>query len=839
MRSLLQDVRFGLRLFGRQPGFTLVAVLVLALGISATTTMFSLVNGLMLRPRLGAGESLISVYSKHRTEPDTFRGFSYPDFADLRARQDIFASLTAHLPAMAGISEGDQTRRTFIDITSRDLFDTFNVPLAMGRAFSDLEERPRADIPVAILSHRAWVRMGSPDDVLSRTVRLNQRDYAVIGVAAEGFTGPIAMVTPELWVPLGMYHEVANDFADDRSTGTLADRTNHQLILFGRLRDDVSVDRLPALLDAHAAAMSQTYPEVSRDYTLTTGGLSRFSVSTQPVDDTAVSLVGFSLVAMAGLVLMVASLNLANMQLARAASRRKELAIRLSIGGGRWRVARQVLVEGLLLSLAGGAIAMVISWAAMRAVLSSVAGLLPIEVALSPAPDARVFLATFAFALVGTLISGLGPALLAARTDVLPALKEQAGELPVDRRRRFATRHLLVMGQLALSLALLTTAGAFVRAALVAADVDPGFSLDRGIHAGIDVSLAGMSRAQGTEVYGRVVERMRETPGVTGAAVASLIPFGDVLQRTTVQRPGGVIRPSDPEAVTGLTSAVAVGVSEGYFPALGLNLLAGRDFTASEVRSAEAPAVGIVDQALATRLFGDDNPIGRQLQVNRGLTEAPELVTIVGLAPPIRQDMAEAAPSPHLYRPYPQNYRSGAILHVRTQAGVDEASFLPTVRRLLRDVEPRLPVVSLETGPMYRERNPMLWIIRTGAVAFGAFGLIALFMAALGIYGVKAYLVSRRTREIGVRMALGATARQVTGLVMRDGLGLTITGLVLGLGLSFLTVRAVGSMIFGGGGFDLPIVGAAFVTLGAAALLANLIPARRATRVAPTVALRE
>lgn len=838
MVAFLQDVRFGFRLFRHQPGFAIVAILVLALGISATTTMFSLVNGLALKPRPGAGESLISVYSKHRTEPDTFRGFSYPEFSDLRARTDVFASLTAHLPAMAGISEGDQTRRAFIDITSKDLFETFQVPLLMGRAFSEQEERPRAGIPVTVLSYKGWTRMGAPVDVLSRTVRVNQRDYAIVGVASAGFTGPIAMVSPELWVPLGMYHEVANDFADDRSTGTLADRGNHQLVIFGRLRDGVSSTAAQSQLEAHAAAVSETHPETSRDYTLTMGSLPRFAVSTRPVDDTAVSLVGMSLVAMAGLVLMVAALNLANMQLARASSRRKELAIRLSIGGGRWRVARQVLVEGLLLSLMGGALAIVVSWAAMRAILSGMSGLLPVEIALTPEPDLRVFLATFAFAVAGTLISGLGPALLAARTDVLPALKEQGGEMPVDRRWRFATRHLLVMGQLALSLALLTTAGAFVRAAVVAAGVDPGFSLDRGINAGIDVSLAGYTRAQGTELYGRAVERLRQTPGVTGAAVATLIPFGDVTERATIQRPGAVVRASDPTADTALTLAVAVGVSDGYFPALGLSLVRGRDFTAAETRSATAPAVAIIDAGLATRLYGDEDPLGRQLQINRGLDTAPDVLEIIGIAPPIRHDMAETTPSPHVYRPYARAYRSGAVLHVRTRDGVDEAALLPVIRRELRDLDARLPVTSLETGPMYRARNPMLWIVRTGATVFALFGVVALFMAALGIYGVKAYMVSRRTREIGIRMALGATARDVMTLVVRDGLGLAITGLVLGLGLSFLVVQSVGAMIFGGGGFDLPIVGAAFLTLAAAALFANLIPARRATAVPPTVALR-
>ena len=836
MTSLLQDIRLSLRLFQRQPGFAFVAVLVLGLGIGANTTIFSLVNTLVLKPRLGAGEELVSIYSKDRTEPDTFRSFSYDNFSDLRARTEIFASLSAHNPALVGISEGDGTRRTFIDITTADLFDTFNVPLLMGRSFTREEERPGADIPVAILSHLGWTRMGMPADAVGRTIRINQRHFTIVGVAPEGFSGTTSLVSPELWVPTGVYQSVVNDFSDNRKS-SLSDRQHHALIVFGRLRPGLTMEGAAPLLAAAGRAMEAGHPDVNKNQDLIGGQLSRFSVSTSPVDDSAISILVTSLLVMSGIVLLVASLNLANMQLARAGARRKEFAIRLAIGGTRFRLVRQLITEGLMLSFAGGALAVFIAWSAMRALLNGMSGLLPILMNIDPTPDWRIFAATLVFAVAGTLMSSLGPALASARTDVLPELKENAGEMRVSRRRRFATRNLLVMGQLALSLTLLTTAGAFVRAAVIAADVDPGFSFDRGIHANFDTSLASYDEPRALALYGQIVERMRQLPCVTSAGLATQIPFGEFNESSRVQKAGPVIGPADPSHAARTASAVTMGISADYFGALGLSLLRGRTFTEAEWSSTGGRQVGIIDEALATHLFGAEDPIGRLVQMNHGDNSPPDVIEVVGIAPPITHQMEEDRPEPHLYRPYAQNFRASAYLHLQTTAR-DEAAMLPALRSLIRGIDAQLPVITLETGPMVRERNAMLWIVRAGAALFAVFGAVALFMAALGIYGVKAYLVSRRTREIGIRMALGATTRDVLSLVMRDGLTLTAVGLVVGLGLSAIAVRGIGGFLFGGASFDAPIVGAALAVLGAAALVASWIPARRATRIAPTTALR-
>jgi predicted permease len=850
MRAFWQDFRYGLRLLRRQPGFALIATLVVGLGIGANTTMFSLVDALAFKPRVGDTERMVSLYSKNRQEAGRFRTFSFPNYGDLRAQKDVFATLAAHVPTMVGISEGTETRRAFIEIVSANFFAAFGVAPTLGRGFTEDEARPRADIPVTVLSDMAWRRLGAPPDVLGTTIRLNQRDFTIIGVAPRGFGGTMAMVTPELWLPTGVYDTVSSDFAREGLPGTLADRSHHALFVVGRLREGLEGQRADAAVEAAGRRLEAAFPVENKDQDLLVRPVSRVSISSSPNDDEGqMGVMSLVLMAMAGVVLLIACLNLANMQLARGAARRKEFAIRASIGGGRLRAARQLLTEALTLALPGALVALAISWSAMRLLNAAVAGRFPIQLSIDPTPDWRVFTATLAFAVLATVLFGLGPALALVKSDLAGSLKEQAGEVPVA-RSRFAARHLLVMGQLALSLALLTAGGLFVRGAAVAARLDPGFTLDRGIVVQTDTSLANYDKSRGLDIYTRALDRLRALPGVTAAGISSLMPFGEVTEANVVQRPGPRVRnlggtrstgfgARTDGSVDGAVSAFTYSVSPDFFASVDLRLLRGRDFTAAEAFRG-GPPVAIVDEALARQIFGTEDPIGRQLQINRR-DDTEELVEIVGIAPPILHQMNDPTPGPQIYRPLAQDFRAGVTIHMTTSAASAEAEamMLPGVRQLLGAVDDRLPVVTLETRPMFRERNLMLWLVRAGAWVFTAFGLVALGMAALGIYGVKAYLVSRRTREIGIRIALGANPRQVVRLVMSDGLGLTLAGLVVGLGFSVVMSPAVGSLLFQGSGFDAPVVALAFFTLFATASLASWLPARRATRIAPSAAVRD
>jgi predicted permease len=843
MTALWQDVRYGLRLLLRQRGFTFVAVAVLALGIGANTAAFGIVNALLLKPRPGrtSGE-VVGVHSRDRTKPDAYRRFSYPNYADLRARTDVFASLTAHTFAFAGLAEGAATRRVFVNIVTANFFDTFGVSLVRGRPFTTDEERPGANVPVAILSHVAWRRMGAPADVLSRTIRLNDRPFAIVGVAPEGFGGSLALVTPELWLPTGVYDTISNDFAREGLPGTLADRGHHALVVVARLSPGATMASITPALETAGTQLAQAFPAENRDQELSLAPLSRLSVSSRPQTDGPVAGLAAALLSMSGVVLVIAAFNLANMLLARGRSRRKEMAVRLAIGGSRARLARQLLTEGLVLSLAGGAAGLVLAMWGARMLVAMLAPISPVALSFDTTPDVRVLAATVGFAMLGALIFGAFPAWALARTETVPGLRDQAGEITSGRRSRFRMQNVLVMAQLGFSLLMVAIAGMFLRGATLAASADPGFTLERGILLQVDASLASYDVPKARDVYRRVLAAMRARPEVAAASVADTMPFGEISQGQTVQRAGSPIHPGDPRAANELVSTEFTAIGSDYFRALGLPILRGRDFREIEEETVAGEPIAIVDEPLARRLFGDGDPIGERIQYSvRDANAPPVVMQVVGVVPGLRQDLFDAGPVPHLYVPFGREFRSSLFVHVKTSlpSADAEAALLPGLRRTLRDVDPALPVLSLETRPMFRERNLMLAIVRVGANIFAAFGAVALFLAAVGVYGVKAYVVSRRTREIGIRVALGATPGAVVRLIVREGAVLSAIGLLAGGLLAVGAGAALRGLAYEGRGVDVTVLAGAFAVLIGAAFLAALIPARRATRLSPTDALRQ
>jgi predicted permease len=476
----------------------------------------------------------------------------------------------------------------------------------------------------------------------------------------------------------------------------------------------------------------------------------------------------------------------------------------------------------------------------MKYLFLSMPAALPVSLSLDASPDIRVATATVAFAVVAALVFGLGPALRLARTDVLPELKEQSGDAPSRRLRLrwLTTRDALVMGQLALTFVMLTAAGLFVRGALEAAKSDPGFTLDRGIVANLDTTLINYRPEQNREFFQRLTADLRAMPGVDRVGLASHMPFGEFESATAVQLPGPILRTSDPEARGRVFSATTASIGTDYFAAVGVAMRSGREFTATEEFSAGGDPIAIIDESLARRLFGDTDPVGRQIQTNE--SEPGRVLRVVGVAAGVRASLFDAEPRPFLYLPFGQQPRGNMYVHAKTllPSADAEAAMLPAIRSKVAALAATPPIVSLETRPMFRERNLLLGVIRTGAMLFAVFGGAALFLSVIGVYGVKAYLVARRTREIGVRVALGADPRRVVAMVLRDGLALSVAGLVAGAGLSVLAGTAMRSMLFQGRSLDLPVVALAAGTLVAAVLLASWLPARRATRVAPTQAMR-
>jgi predicted permease len=827
MRHLLQDLRFGTRTLLKARGFTAVAVAVLALGIGANSAMFTLVNATLFRPRAGQVDELVGLYSHDRTKADSYREFSYANYADIRDRNEVFAGLMAHTFSMVGVPAGDTTRQTFIEVVSANYFDTLGVHLSSGRPFSVEEERPGASIPVVIVSHD---RAG----LLGQTIEVNSIAFTVIGVAPPRFTGTMALVAPEMWLPLGMFDIVVTDMFKTRGS-TLGDRANPTLVVAGRLKPGVTIEAAGARLDTLSRQMEQAYPAENKDQLLTVSPLARLSTSTAPRTDAGVGVGAALLMGIAGVVMLIACLNVANMLLARGAARRREIAVRLAVGGSRRRIISQLLTEGLLLAFGGAAAGLLLAYWSTAALAASLAGVFPLAIEFDAKPDATVMAATTVFAILATLLFGIGPAFRMSRADLVSDLRDQTVDRSALLGRRFSARNVLVVGQIALSLMLLSAGGLFARGALKAAVADPGFSYDRQLLAGIDPALAQIDETRGREMRRAALERLRRIPGVEAVGIASSVPFGEFHEGRPLERLGAA-------AGTQPIFATYRIVGLDYFRALNLPMVRGREFTATEEASDQAPAVAIIDGALARRLFGSEDPLGQMIR----FAERPGAVRhentapmeVVGVAAPIRDDLFDREARPSIYVASGRNYRSTTHLHVRAANAAGQAAVLDAIRRELRAVDARLPIVQVTTMQSVHDRSVSLWAVRAGGRLFLLFGLLALLLAVVGLYGVKSYVVAQRTREIGIRMALGARPEEVLSMVLREGAALSAVGVALGLPLAALLGRALSSMIVNVEPLDPVVFTLAPTVLALAAFVATLIPARRATRVNPLTALR-
>jgi len=841
IEDLWQDVRFGVRMLAKNPAFTAIAVLVLGLGIGANAAIFCLVNAFLLRPMAAEKpEELVSCYNRS-TKDGGYRAFSYPEYRDIRGKNTVFTNLMAHDLAMVGLTEGDTTRRSFADIVSSNYFSTFGVQMFHGRDFLPAEEEPGSAIPVVIVSYQYWERTGRDPNLVGKTLRINSRPYTVVGITPQGFTGVFTLLSTEIWLPLGVDELVKNEFFTEGGSRRLESRENFSMFLIGRLKPGMTAIRAGSELEVLAAQLAQAYPKENKDRTFILKPPARFSVSTNPSDDNEIKTISILITSVAAVVLLIACLNLANMLLARGTARRKEFAIRLALGGGRWRILRQLLTEGLLLSFMGGAVGLCLASWGSYLLIASMRSLLPFDLVYHAGPDVRVLGAMLGFCAFSTVISGLGPAWKLSRPGVVDDLKEHAGEDAGGGRRLLSRRNYLVIAQLALSLVLLCTAGLFVRGALKAANVDPGFGMNKGIIVELDPSLAGFTETRGRELCRLLLERLGSLPGIEAASPAATVPFGMVSLGRSVQKAGEGTDQSNPDAAGKSVEARFNSVGTDYFKALGLRLLRGRTFTDSEAGPGSGPRVAIIDERLAKKLWPGEDPVGKHIQFRESRPGVrPEQLEVVGIAPDIRERLIGSDFEPHVFVPFGQGYQSNMNIHLRTSVRGKEAenALLHTVRREIRAIDERLPVVGLKTLRGHLEESAEMWTIRTGAWLFTILGSVALFLAIVGVYGVRAYTVARRTREIGIRMALGATAREVLRLVLREGLALTLAGVLLGLFLALAAGRLLGSMLYEVSGTDPLVLSMASVLLASISMAACYLPARRAALISPITALR-
>src|SRR6266404_4266102 len=618
---MMQDFRFALRQLLKTPGFTTVAVLTLALAIGVNSAIFALINGVVLKPVVPVRPAeVVNVFTARQNASHDYRQFSHNEYRELRENGgDVFVDVAALEFGVAGIGRDHEMRRSFAFLTSENYFPMMGVQAFRGRFYNAEECKPNANMPVLVSSYGFWKRNGGHDDFVGSTLHINGQPYTVIGIAPDGFSGASALIAPDIWLPLGIRSQLGSAFGDSETTHDLLDPKNYTFNLVARMRSGLTIDaakaRLPVLAQ-RLNAIQADGSEGSRELQIQTPA--RFGLSTQPEDDGPLTLVATLLMAMAGAVLLIACLNLANMLLARGTARSKEIAVRLAVGASRWQIVRQLLCEGLLLALCGGAVGLVISAWCNDLLLQQLRGLLAstnFSIVVKLRPDATVLAATFLFCLLATMLFSLGPAIKATRADLVNDLKQQVGEPARIGRfsRFFAPRHISVMAQIALSFMLLFAAGLFFRGALKAAGLNPGFVACGDIISEFDFTLIKKEPADSRRLIFAMVERARELPGVRAAAVGTMLPYADFTNTRRIIRAKDTM-PNDPKAPDPSVNALYTAISTGYFDALGVKLLRGRDFTQAECEQKGGRRVAIIDEEMAKKLFPNEDPIDQHVR---------------------------------------------------------------------------------------------------------------------------------------------------------------------------------------------------------------------------------
>jgi predicted permease len=785
-----------------------VAVLSLALGIGANATIFSVANAFLLRAVRGVDETrLVRVYSGHHSPLD------YGEFRFVRENtRRVFTDMVGErLMNVARSGAGESTRMSAAVVTG-NYFSGLGVGAALGRLFAGGDGAAETE-PVVVLSHRYWTRsLGGDSSIIGTTLHVNERPFTVVGVAAEGFTSSVFLWRPDAFFPVS---------ASRALLGVDPERLGGSLYVTARLAPDVSEQQANAALGGLMARLRETDPARYDEHASLRTEHAR-GVNAELRTPVAAAL-GFLLVVV-GLVLLVACANLANLLLARATTRRREIGVRLALGAGRGRLVRQLLTESLVLAVLGGAVGLGMAVWATGALGTFIDGRSPEPVLVDASPDARVLAFTILLCALTALAFGLVPALQASSPGVVSALKDDAS-LAGFRRSRL--RGGLVVLQVTVCTVLLACASLVLRSLANARDMSPGFPTAGLLDVPVELGPRQLPPAQQRAFYGQLLERTRALPGVRSAALAELVPLGGSNSQMTTWQEGAPL-PADGERPHVPYFNV---VSPGYFATLGIPLLRGREFTAADRDS--APGVVIVNETMAARWWPDGSALGRRISV-RG--PAGPWHEVVGIARDAKYNSLGEDPPVFMYLPHAQHMRSGMVLHVRAADAATATTLRPTLRRLLAELDPMLPparVVAIE-----EDMAISLLPVQAGAALLSLFGAVALLLASLGIYGVTSYAVAQRTRELGVRAALGAAGGDLVRLVMGGTGRLVVVGLALGIALSLGAGRLLTGVLYGVGAADPVTFLATPLFLAAVAALAVYVPARRATRVDPIIAIR-
>ena len=812
VETIFQDLRYSVRTFVKNRAFTAVAVLSLALGIGANTTIFSFVNGLLLKPpSVTEPDRLVEIW-EHNVTRGTGIGsnmqLSYPDYEYFRDHNRAFSEVTAFTGETVSVvwnrdGEGETLHGAMV---AGNFFSVLGVRPALGRGFLPEEDRAGSEAPVVVLSHAMWnQRLGADPAILGKVLTLNGRGFTVVGVAPASFTGLMAGFAADLWTPVAM-HDAISPGLD------LAERHQHWIIGVGKLREGTTRAQAAADLAILGQQLATTFPDVNRNLAPSPMAVALIPSPFRGIVGGASGVLMF----VVALVLLIACANVANLLLAKAAGRRREIAIRFALGANRRRVIQQMLTESVVIAAVAGSLGLLLSLWAAPLLLSMKPASLPIL--LNVSPDVRVLAFTFLASVVTGVAFGLAPALQQSRINQVESLKEGSLQAGASRSR---LRSGLVIAQVTACVVLLVGASLCIRSLMNARSIDPGFEVKGGVTAALSVQPFGYDEARGRVFYSRLLERVRSIPGVRSASLADHLPLGQMMRMAGVRIPGAGTQP------VGIELAI---VGPGYFDAMGTPLVRGRDFRAEDDEN--APAVVVINEQMAERYWPGQDAVG-QFVTLVGRENSGTRAQIVGIARNGRYQSLGENPKPYFYRPFFQEYTPNAQLVVR--AG-DEAQVLRPLREAVRELDSRMALVGLETLEQHMQLP--LFPARAAGLLLGMFGALALLLALVGLYGVISYSVSQRAREIGVRVALGARRADVVRLVLSQGLRLTAIGLGLGFAGALLVSRVLSSVLYGVSPTDPVAFGAVALVLTLVALVASYIPARWATRVDPMQALR-
>ena len=808
---MLNDITYGIRFLYRNPGFTAVTVLSLALGIGSNTVVFNWIQSLLLRPLPEAAQSdqLVVVVPTYPSGPGG--GTSYPDLQDLAAQKQVLAGVIASQNVILTLGVGGPAEWVFGQLVTANFFDVLGVRPLLGRTFLPSEELKPGGHPVIVISEGLWKRrFGGDPGIIGKTVDLNRHTYTIVGITPPGFRGTMTGLRFDIWVPLMMHEQLWP------GSGPLQKRDQRWLHAMARIRSGVDLKQAQAVATTLARQLAQSYPDTNKNV-----GVSLLPLWNSPYGGQRIfgPLLSILMTVTVGVLLIVMA-NVANLLLARATGRQKEIAVRLALGARRGRLIRQLLTESILLSLLGGAGGMIFAlWAASLLAKFTPPSNLPLVVTLSF--DSMTLSFSLLLALATGVIFGMAPALQSVRVDLNETLKEgERGAGGGYKKHRM--RSLLVVSEVALSLLLLIGAGLCLRSLRNARLIHPGFEPNNVLLSTLNLTARDYSEQEGRDFFRRLDGRLSALPGIQSVAMAAWVPLGFAGSRDTTIEVDGYV-PGSGENMNFLCNMV----TPRYFELMRIPLVKGRYFT--DFDHAKAAGAAIVNETLARRYWPGQDPLGRGMKVldNRK-------VTVIGVVKDGKYISLGERPQPFVYVPYEQFYQANMTVHVRT-AG-EPAAMATALRREIQAID--MGVTPWSTDVLTNHIEAAFLAPRIAATLLSILGLLALILAAMGVYGVMAYAVNSRTHEIGIRMALGARTTDVLGLMIRQGMQAALVGICIGLLAALGLMRAMSSQLYGVGARDPLIFSGMILVLTIVAFLACYVPARRAAKVNPIEALR-